>query len=136
MGGLAQKTPVLAAFFVAGTFASVGLPGFANFWGELAIFVAAWKFSPLFTVLSVAGVVISAIYGLRAAARVFFGPSTDALAKVTAAHPPADLRWSERLPALILLGALFLVGFWPQSISRPLNATLAAVYAPANPAAK
>ena len=36
MGGLAQKAPVLAAFFVAATFASIGLPGFANFWGELA----------------------------------------------------------------------------------------------------
>src|SRR5579884_3010288 len=35
MGGLAQKAPVLAAFFVAATFASIGLPGFANFWGEL-----------------------------------------------------------------------------------------------------
>jgi formate hydrogenlyase subunit 3/multisubunit Na+/H+ antiporter MnhD subunit len=76
MGGLAQKTPVLAAFFVAATLASIGLPGFANFWGELTIFVAAWKFSPVLTACAVAGVIISAIYGLRAAARVFFGPAT------------------------------------------------------------
>ena len=34
MGGLARHAPVLAALFVAATFASVGLPGFANFWGE------------------------------------------------------------------------------------------------------
>ncbi len=137
MGGLAQKTPVLAALFVAGTFASIGLPGFANFWGELTIFVALWQFSHCCTILAVTGVVISAIYGLRAAARVFFGPPTEALAKVTAAHPPADLRWSERLPALILLAALLFVGFWPKSLSTPLNATLAAVYAaPAAPAAK
>jgi len=60
MGGLAQKTPVLAAFFVAATLASIGLPGFANFWGELTIFVALWQFSPLITALAVAGVVISA----------------------------------------------------------------------------
>ena len=75
MGGLAQKTPVLAALFVAATFASIGLPGFANFWGELTIFVALWKFSPLITALAVAGVVISAIYGLRSAARVFLRSS-------------------------------------------------------------
>jgi NADH-quinone oxidoreductase subunit M len=43
MGGLARQAPVLAAFFVAATFASIGLPGFANFWGELAIFVALWS---------------------------------------------------------------------------------------------
>src|SRR3954468_4750354 len=73
MGGLAQKAPVMAALFVAATLASIGLPGFANFWGELTIFVALWEFSPLITALAVAGVVISAVYGLRSAARVFFG---------------------------------------------------------------
>ena len=135
MGGLAQKTPVLAAFFVAATLASIGLPGFANFWGELAIFVALWKFSPLITALAVAGVVISAIYGLRSVARVFFGPSTEQLAQVTAAHPPLDLSWKERAPALILLVALIFVGFWPKSITTALDAALKpAVVAPAKPA--
>jgi NADH-quinone oxidoreductase subunit M len=125
MGGLAQKTPVLAAFFVAATFASIGLPGFANFWGELTIFVALWQFSHVITALAVAGVVISAIYGLRSAANVFYGSSTDALKTVTAQHPPADLRWSEKIPALILLAALLFVGFWPKSLSTPINAALA-----------
>ncbi len=125
MGGLAAQTPVLAAFFVAATFASIGLPGFANFWGELTIFIALWKFSPLITVLAVAGVVISAIYGLRAAARIFFGPATPEFAAIAAAHPPVDLRWAEKLPALLLLAALLFVGFWPKSLSGPIHAALA-----------
>jgi NADH-quinone oxidoreductase subunit M len=124
MGGLAQKAPVLAAFFVAGTLASIGLPGFANFWGELTIFVALWKFSPAITALAVAGVVISAIYGLRSAARVFFGPPTEHFAQVAEKHPPIDLRWNEKIPALILLVALFFVGFWPKSLTTALNAEL------------
>jgi NADH-quinone oxidoreductase subunit M len=124
MGGLAQKAPVLSALFVAATFAGIGLPGFANFWGELTIFVALWKFSPLITILAVAGVVISAVYGLRAAARVFFGPATPEFAKIAAEHPVSDLRWSERLPALILLAALMFIGFWPKSLSTALDATL------------
>ncbi len=124
MGGLAQKTPVLAAFFVAATMASIGLPGFANFWGELSIFVAAWSYSKVLTACAVAGIIISAIYGLRAAARVFFGPATPELERVTAAHPPADLRWSEKIPALLLLAALLFIGFWPKSLSTPLNAAL------------
>ena len=130
MGGLAQKAPVLAAFFVAGTFASIGLPGFANFWGELTIFIALWQFSHAFTVVAVAGVVISAVYGLRAAARVFFGPPTEAFAKVSAQHPPSDLNWREKIPALILIATLVFIGFWPKSLSTPLNDTLNAVYAP------
>ncbi len=133
MGGLAQKTPVLAAFFVAATMASIGLPGFANFWGELTVFVALWNFSPWITAVAVAGVVISAIYGLRAAARVFFGPPTEALQRVTAAHPPADLDWLERLPALILLAALLFFGFYPKAISQPVDQALRATAAPAAP---
>ncbi len=124
MGGLAQKAPVLAALFTAATLASIGLPGFANFWGELSIFVALWSFSPWITTAAVAGIVISAIYGLRAVARVFFGPATPAFENVAVSHPPSDLRWSERLPALILLATLLLVGFWPRLLSDPINQTL------------
>lgn len=126
MGGLAQKTPVLAAFFVAGTLASIGLPGFANFWGELTVFVSLWQFSPALTAVAVAGVIISAVYGLRAAARVFFGPATEPLNTVLAKHPATDLAWTERLPALILLAALLVVGFWPKTISTAANAALTA----------
>ena len=124
MGGLAQKTPVLAAFFVAATMAGIGLPGFANFWGELTVFVALWKFSHALTAVAVAGVIISAIYGLRAAARVFFGPASEQLQRVTAQHPPADLDWKEKLPALILLAALLLFGFYPKAISQPVDQAL------------
>jgi NADH-quinone oxidoreductase subunit M len=129
MGGLARHAPVLAALFTAATLASIGLPGFANFWGELAIFVAVWRFSPWLAVGAVAGIVISAIYGLRAAARVFFGQPTPAFEKVAAAQPLADLGWSERLPAIILLAMLLFVGFWPRSISDRLDQTLSRIHA-------
>lgn len=128
MGGLGQKAPVLAALFVAGTMASIGLPGFANFWGELTIFIALWQFHPWMVGAAIFGVILSAIYGLRAASRVFFGPPTEAFAKVAAENPPADLRWGERVPALILLAALLFIGFWPRSISTPINSALEAVY--------
>jgi NADH-quinone oxidoreductase subunit M len=125
MGGLALKAPVLGALFVAATFASIGLPGFANFWGELTIFIALWNFSHVVTALAVGGVVITAVYALRATARVFFGPPTERMTEVATRHPTVDLRWSEKVPAFILLGALLLVGFWPKSISDPINASLA-----------
>ncbi len=126
MGGLAQKTPVLAAFFVAATMASIGLPGFANFWGELTVFVSLWNFSHWITAVAVAGVVISAVYGLRAAARVFFGPPSDQFQKIAAEHPPVDMTWSERLPAILLLAALLFIGFWPRALTDPVNQALTA----------
>jgi NADH-quinone oxidoreductase subunit M len=126
MGGLAKQAPVLAALFVAATFASIGLPGFGNFWGELVVFVSLWNFSAWMTAAAVLGVVISAIYGLRAAARVFFGQPSEAFAKLQAESPVSDLEWTERIPALILVFALMIIGFWPRSITEPLVASLEA----------
>jgi NADH-quinone oxidoreductase subunit M len=124
MGGLARKAPALAALFVAATFASIGLPGFANFWGELSIFVALWGYSHALTVVALTGTVVSAVYGLRAAARVLFGPESAAFTQVAAANPTRDLAWGEKLPALILVAALLFVGVWPRSFSAGINRAL------------
>jgi NADH-quinone oxidoreductase subunit M len=84
----------------------------------------ALEFLPWITAVAVAGVVISAVYGLRAAARVFFGPPSAALTQVMAEHPPADMGWGERLPALILLAALLLFGFFPRLLSETVDQAL------------
>jgi NADH-quinone oxidoreductase subunit M len=126
MGGLARSAPVLAAFFTAATFAGIGLPGFANFWGELTIFIALAKLSPVLTAFAVSGIVISAVYGLRSVARVFFGAPAGPGAGAPAAGVAPDLTWGERLPALILLSALLFIGFWPRSIADPINEALEA----------
>lgn len=130
MGGLAQSAPVLAAFFVTATMASIGLPGLANFWGELAIFVGAWKFSAVYTALAVSGVIISAVYGLRSVAKVFFGPASPAFGKIMAEKKPADLTWGEKVPALVLLAALLVIGFWPKGFSDSVNEAVSALYVP------
>ena len=126
MGGLARQAPVLAAMFVAATFASIGLPGFANFWGELSIFVALWPFSPAVTVAAAAGIVLSAIYGLRAVARIFFGTASERFADIASRHSVSDLTWAEKAPALVLLATLLFLGFWPKALSNPLNVALPA----------
>lgn len=124
MGGLAAKTPALAVLFVAGAFASAGLPGFANFWGELTVFVAVWDWNPWVAVLAVAGIVISAIYLLRATAAIFFGPTGTAVTTAEKEAPISDLTAIERAPALLLLGALLLVGFWPRTVSETVDAAI------------
>ncbi len=128
MGGLVKRAPVLAAFFSAAMLASIGLPGFAGFWGELAIFLSLWTISKTVTALALLGVVISAVYGLRAVAKVFFGESTELHTKYAEANPTSDLSWSARVPALVLLAALFFLGFWPKALTGPLNDTLGTIY--------
>jgi NADH-quinone oxidoreductase subunit M len=130
IGGLVQKAPVLAAFFLTAMLASIGLPGpgLLNFWGELTIFMAVYDHAQWMVAPAALGVVISAIYGLRAVGRVFYGQPTETFKRHAAQHEIVDLRWSERIPALLLLVTLIALGVWPKAITTPLNDTLEAIY--------
>jgi NADH-quinone oxidoreductase subunit M len=97
-------------------FASVGLPGFANFAAELLIFFGGFAhFDPtaglsrleVATVLALWGVVISAVYMLRAYRSVFMGETPAALAGAT------DLSPRQIWPVVLLLAALLLTGLYP-----------------------
>jgi len=124
IGGLSKKAPVLCGFFLAAILANIGLPGFANFWGEIGIFISLWDFQPWMVFIAVFGVVISAIYGLRAVANVFLGEPKEAFAKTMEENEIKDISWKERFVALILFAALLLVGFWPKTITSTLNESL------------
>ncbi len=124
LGGLAAKAPVLAGLFIAVTFAGIGLPGFANFWGEFVVFVGlgrelSWAVAP-----AAVGIVLSAVYGLRAVARVFLGQPSAGFRPVFDSGKVYDLSLGEKVPVLVLVGILMLVGFWPRSISDGIDRAL------------
>lgn len=130
MGGLATKAPVLCAFFVAASMASIGLPGFGNFWGEFTIFVALaetevtrWLVLP-----AALGIIISAIYGLRAVANIFFGSPRAEFAARLESDAVKDVQGFEKAPAFVLLAALVLIGIFPRLISDRADAELAGLY--------
>jgi NADH-quinone oxidoreductase subunit M len=116
LGGLAKPAPALAFLFGIGAMASIGLPGLANFAGEVLVFLSTFQnyngtagLSPvqITCILAIWGVVISAVYMLRAYRRVFHGPT------VKATESAADLTIADRIPALLLVLTLFAVGLYP-----------------------
>jgi NADH-quinone oxidoreductase subunit M len=121
LGGLAKHTPILAACFVAATMASVGLPGFGNFWGEIGVFLSLKGESLWLQALVASTVVISAVYSLRAVANVFFGPPSKEITERFSFAPFKDLSGAERLATFILLGASLAIGFAPHLITRHTN---------------
>lgn len=124
VGGLGQRAPVLMGLFVAAIMASIGLPGFANFWGELGIFVSLWQSaSPWALVAALSGILISAIYGLRAVAAIFFG-------EAKGVDEATDIAVAEKIPAVLLLLVLLVVGIWPRGLSDPVNEAAHRAHAP------
>lgn len=121
LGGLAAKMPVMSVLFGFAAMASLGLPGFANFAGEVLIFFGAtasmiMEHSSIALVIAliaaVWGVVISAIYMLRAYRAIFFG----SLSNHAEHFSLTDVTFSERCGAILLIITLLVVGIHPQWI--------------------
>jgi NADH-quinone oxidoreductase subunit M len=136
-GGLAKKLPVLGLLFGFGAFASIGLPGFANFVSEIMVFFGAFKrffdkpedgilFITIAGMIALWGVVISSVYMLRAYRKLFMGEPMkySPLAKADADTPITDLTWGERLPILVLIAALLIVGMRPSLLLDLLTPTI------------
>src|SRR2546423_1076842 len=118
LGGLAKVMPFAGLVFGFATFAAVGLPGFANFASEIMIFFGAirngWEMQQfhlfqIATVLALWGVVISAVYMLRAYRAIFMGALNERWTKVV------DLSSGLRIAAALLIAGLLWFGFFPQS---------------------
>jgi len=121
LGGLAKVMPFASLAFGFGVFAAIGLPGLANFAGEIMIFFGAfqngWEMNrfhifQIATVLALWGVVISTVYMLRAYRKTFMGTPSDRWKAIV------DLRSSLRLPIAVLVAALLCYGFFPQFLVR------------------
>jgi NADH-quinone oxidoreductase subunit M len=72
-GGLVNRMPVYAAFFMVFTMANIGLPGTSGFIGEFLTLLASFKVNTWVAFLATSGVIWSAVYALWLYRRVIFG---------------------------------------------------------------
>jgi len=126
LGGIARATPKLGLAFGFAAMASVGLPGFVGFAGELMVFFGSFAagqpmigfangkevfgFNPyqIATIIAVWGIVISAIYMLRGYRKVFMGPLSERWSRLP------DLSGVSQLAIVLLIAVMLLLGFFPQ----------------------
>ena len=65
MGGIAFRAPVLASIFLIVTFATLAMPGSANFVGEFFILLGVFKAKLAIAIVAFTGVVMASVYALR-----------------------------------------------------------------------
>ena len=106
-GGFGKKIPFIASIFVMTAMASSGLPGFANFIGEIMILLGAWDKYRWQAVFAVAGLIITAGYMLNTVRATMQGPLNARWNSLN------DARGLQKFPYLILIAILLLVGFLP-----------------------
>jgi len=111
-GGLLWKMPIYGTIASLAMFASLGLPSMSGFWGEMFTFLGSYKSTfyegaKWITLLALPGLVLTAVYYLRAIQKVLLGklnPACEGFADLTRAE-----LWS--MMPLVIPTILF--GIWP-----------------------
>jgi NADH-quinone oxidoreductase subunit M len=129
LGGLCRQIPFIGTALLMAAMAGCGLPGFANFVGEVTVFFGAWKVFPAVTTLALWGaLLIGALYMLRAVRNILHGPLPEKWNSIS----DASNVW-RKLPYALLLASLFVFGVWPQLLTEKITPDAQKIVAMANP---
>ncbi|WP_134702530.1 NuoM family protein [Ammoniphilus sp. YIM 78166] len=118
LGGLAKSMPFVAGMFLAAAMASAGLPGMSGFISEFMAFLGLFREMPIHAAIGTLGIILTAVYLLRAVLGTTYGPTPERWASLSDARP------LEVLPMVIILGFILLIGVYPSVLSDPMQATL------------
>ncbi|PWU09073.1 MAG: NADH-quinone oxidoreductase subunit M [Verrucomicrobia bacterium] len=125
-GGLRKVAPVLCGLMGIALFSSLGLPGLNGFIGEFLIFKGAFPLVTWAATLSVLGLLITAVFILTVAQKVFHGPLNQKWSSLP------DLTSTERAWLLPAFALIFVLGIYPQAILGVVNSTVVQMVAHLN----
>jgi NADH-quinone oxidoreductase subunit M len=118
-GGVANKMPVFAAFFVLFAMANSGLPGTSGFIGEFMVIMGAIKVNFWYAFLAATTLIFGAAYTLWMVKRVIYG-------EVANSHVAAlaDVNRRELVFLAVLAAAVLWMGVHPRPLGDVMNPTL------------
>jgi NADH-quinone oxidoreductase subunit M len=110
LGGLAQRVPVLAGFFLLAALSSLALPGLNGFVGEFLILLGTFAANRVLAIVGSLGVVLSAIYMLWAYQRAMHGELRPELASTP------DVSGREVAVLAPVVAAIVAIGMYPKPL--------------------
>ncbi|HEY4388261.1 MAG TPA: NADH-quinone oxidoreductase subunit M, partial [Ktedonobacteraceae bacterium] len=118
-GGVAKRMPFLGTLFTYAGMASLGLPGLAGFVAEFMVFTSSYRIWPVFTIVAVFTMILTAAYLLWMLKRVFFGTFNVKWNWL----PDASVR--EAVPLVVLAVLIVAVGLYPATLINVITPSLA-----------
>src|SRR6184192_581885 len=108
MGGFGRVMPGIATAFTVGSLSSLGLPATSGFVAEVLTFMGAWRSEFRWWLWpAVLGTLLTAVYVLRVARQIFWGPPSPHF------HDLVDARGPEWVALVVLVFVLVLFGAAP-----------------------
>jgi NADH-quinone oxidoreductase subunit M len=118
-GGVANRMPVFAAFWMLFAMANSGLPGTSGFVGEFMVIMAAIEVNFWYAFFAATTLITGAAYTLWMYKRVIFGavasPAVEGL---------EDLNKREMLILAVLAAAVLWMGLYPLPVTEVMHATV------------
>jgi NADH-quinone oxidoreductase subunit M len=118
-GGVVNKMPVFAAFFMLFAMANSGLPGTSGFVGEWLVILAAMKVNFWYSALAATTLIFGAAYTLWMYKRVIFGAVANAHVEQL-----TDLGRREVFVLAVLALAVLGIGLYPAPLGEVLHASV------------
>ncbi len=118
-GGVANKMPVFAAFFMLFAMANAGLPGTSGFVGEFMVIMGAVKVNFWYAFLAATTLIFGAAYTLWLYKRVIFGEVAN-----PAVEGLKDVSKREFAILAILAIAVLWIGVYPFPLTEVMHATV------------
>ena len=118
-GGLANRMPVYAAFFLVVTLSSIGLPGLNGFVGEFLVLLGTFGANRIRAAFAATGVILSAVYMLWMYQRVMWGQVENEKNKTL-----LDLVGREYAMLVPLLIVMLWMGMYSSYFLRPMDASV------------
>ncbi len=82
-GGIGAQVPIYTGFVALAFFAGLGLPALSGFISEAMCFIGGFSAFRTLTIIGTLGILLNAIYFLRAYQRIFLGPLNEAYKDLT-----------------------------------------------------
>lgn len=111
LGGLARSMPFMSGILLTAGLASLGLPGLSGFVGEFLSLLGLFESHRWLTVAAAVGIILTAVYVLRAVLKMTFGPQKESFGALK------DARLIEAVPMIVLLAFIILLGCFPSVLT-------------------
>ncbi|HCA27472.1 MAG TPA: NADH-quinone oxidoreductase subunit M, partial [Betaproteobacteria bacterium] len=119
-GGVANRMPLFAAFFMLFAMANSGLPGTSGFVGEFMVIMGAIRINFWFAFAAAATLIFGAAYTLWMYKRVIFGKVGNG-----AVEKLSDITAREFLVLGLLAAAVLAMGVYPQPFTEVMHVSVA-----------
>jgi NADH-quinone oxidoreductase subunit M len=118
-GGVANRMPMFAGFFVLFAMANAGLPGTSGFVGEFMVILASFQAGFWYAAVAALTLILGAAYSLWMIKRVVYGPvNNEAVEALT------DINRRELLLLAGLAGVVVLFGVYPAPLLDVMEPSL------------